>query len=88
MLKQVDEMMRVELERLKMAVEKQKTKKERPKKKKKKGKDKGAKKKKDKKKKKMKDLTPNVPKEDLFKELVITGIIKKVNTLLIWIGHE
>ena len=70
-------MMRVELERLKMAIDKQKTKKD--KKGKKKGKDKGAKKnKKDKKKKKMKDLTPNVPKEDLFRELVVTGIIQKV----------
>ena len=61
--------MRQELQRLQTAVDQQRPGKPRkdkkPKQKKKKGK-------------KMKDLTPGVPVEELFKELVLEGIIQKV----------
>ncbi|XP_012935147.1 dynein regulatory complex protein 11 [Aplysia californica] len=71
---QVDEVMRQELDRLRYAVDQQVAGKPKKPKEKKKKKDK----KKKKKKKKMKDLTPGVPIEELFKELVLEGIIKKV----------
>ncbi|PAA67765.1 hypothetical protein BOX15_Mlig006146g1 [Macrostomum lignano] len=75
---QVDELMRQELQNLKVAIDKEKVRKGKKSGKKKKGK-KGKKSgKKGKKGKKEKDLTPDSTIEELFEELVMNGIIKKV----------
>uniref|UniRef100_A0A1I8HF97 ATPase_AAA_core domain-containing protein n=1 Tax=Macrostomum lignano TaxID=282301 RepID=A0A1I8HF97_9PLAT len=74
---QVDELMRQELQNLKVAIDKEKVRKGKKSGKKKKGK-KGKKSgKKGKKGKKEKDLTPDSTIEELFEELVMNGIIKK-----------
>lgn len=75
---EVDKLMRIELERLTKGIDKKQLPKSKGKKAKGKS-SKSSKKGRKGKKNKMKDLTPGVSTEDLFKELVIEGIIKKVD---------
>jgi len=70
----VDQLMREELDLLKIAAERDKGKKGKLAKKRKKGKKKASKKGK---KKKDKDLTPDRTLESLFEELVLNGVIRK-----------